>query len=327
MSVSAVAPTPFYQDPERLAIGMPEARTDETKSAGGEGKKIGMFAEGDDSPSFWDLLDVINPLQHIPVINTLYRELTGDQIGMGARLVGGTLFGGPLGLIAAAGNAVIEESTGKDVGGHMLALLRDEAPDAPDATATQYATTQPSAQPAAASADAVSSSPAQAEAAEAAAPVIALPEGKGGTGPAMMFGLDGIAPAPQAAVTQAPLPPAPAPVTLAQAEPAVAQAGRMMPVPNRNNTNPMPLQPLSVPVSTSSTRSNVPITGRAPNAAVGVAPTRVLAGQEVPADHPMAPPAGEQVAADWFTAAWSQALDKYQRTSQTKAQPTTSIVQ
>ena len=39
------------------------------------------FAEGDDSPSFKDVLDTINPLQHIPIINTIYRELTGDQPG------------------------------------------------------------------------------------------------------------------------------------------------------------------------------------------------------------------------------------------------------
>lgn len=27
-----------------------------------------------------DLLDVVNPLQHIPGVNLLYRELTGDTI-------------------------------------------------------------------------------------------------------------------------------------------------------------------------------------------------------------------------------------------------------
>ncbi len=28
--------------------------------------------------SFWDFVDIVNPLQHVPVINTIYRELTGD---------------------------------------------------------------------------------------------------------------------------------------------------------------------------------------------------------------------------------------------------------
>ena len=30
--------------------------------------------------AFADVLDIINPLQHIPVVSTLYRSLTGDTI-------------------------------------------------------------------------------------------------------------------------------------------------------------------------------------------------------------------------------------------------------
>src|SRR3954464_5938704 len=26
---------------------------------------------------FWDFVDIVNPLQHIPVVSTIYRELTG----------------------------------------------------------------------------------------------------------------------------------------------------------------------------------------------------------------------------------------------------------
>jgi hypothetical protein len=51
--------------------------------------------------TFGDFLDVINPLQHIPVVSTVYRMITGDEIGMGARLAGGALYGGPLGFVAA----------------------------------------------------------------------------------------------------------------------------------------------------------------------------------------------------------------------------------
>jgi hypothetical protein len=29
---------------------------------------------------FWDFVDIVNPLQHIPVVNTIYRELTGDTV-------------------------------------------------------------------------------------------------------------------------------------------------------------------------------------------------------------------------------------------------------
>ncbi|MBT5663730.1 MAG: hypothetical protein HOJ06_00205, partial [Rhodospirillaceae bacterium] len=43
---------------------------------------------GEDGLTFGDVLDIINPLQHIPVVSTLYRELTGDEISPGARMAG-----------------------------------------------------------------------------------------------------------------------------------------------------------------------------------------------------------------------------------------------
>ena len=59
---------------------------------------------GDDGLGFADLLDVINPLQHIPVIANLYRAITGDQISPPARMAGGTLFGGPIGFVSSLVN-------------------------------------------------------------------------------------------------------------------------------------------------------------------------------------------------------------------------------
>jgi hypothetical protein len=71
--------------------------------------------------SFADLLDVINPLQHIPVVSAVYREVTGDTISTGARMAGGALFGGPLGLLAAIGNSIFEQETGGDIGKNLFA--------------------------------------------------------------------------------------------------------------------------------------------------------------------------------------------------------------
>lgn len=44
--------------------------------------------------SFADFIDVINPLQHIPVISSIYRNITGDEISEPAKLAGGALFAG-----------------------------------------------------------------------------------------------------------------------------------------------------------------------------------------------------------------------------------------
>ncbi|MEQ8193085.1 MAG: hypothetical protein RIB59_01210 [Rhodospirillales bacterium] len=84
---------------------------------------------GEDGFTFADLLDIINPLQHIPIVSTIYRELSGDKIAMLPRILGGALFGGPIGAGAAVANAVVEQGTGRDLGEHVVALFTgDEAP-------------------------------------------------------------------------------------------------------------------------------------------------------------------------------------------------------
>ena len=89
---------------------------------------------GEDGLTFGDLIDLINPLQHIPGVATLYRGLTGDQIAPGARLLGGSLFGGIPGAVASVINIVVEDSTGKDIGEHVVALFSDENASEPEGT-------------------------------------------------------------------------------------------------------------------------------------------------------------------------------------------------
>lgn len=91
-------------------------------------------AWGADGFTFGDLIDIINPLQHIPVVSTLYRNLTGDELAQGARIIGDALFGGPLGFIASLVNTAVEDETGKDIGDHMLAMVtggEEETPASP----------------------------------------------------------------------------------------------------------------------------------------------------------------------------------------------------
>lgn len=85
--------------------------------------KAGNPLFGKDGFTFGDFLDIINPLQHIPIVNTVYRAITGDQIDPGARIIGGGLFGGPIGLAASLISGAVEEATGKDPGEHALAAL------------------------------------------------------------------------------------------------------------------------------------------------------------------------------------------------------------
>ena len=85
------------------------------------------------------LLDVINPLQHLPVISTLYRHLTGDEISPMARIAGDTLYGGPIGAALGIANVVVEKSTGQDIGQNMLAMVTGDDDAAPAAENTMLA--------------------------------------------------------------------------------------------------------------------------------------------------------------------------------------------
>lgn len=92
------------------------------KTTGGRHSRFTLW--GDDGFTFGDLIDVVNPLQHIPVLSTIYRALSRDTIAAAPRLLGGALFGGVIGAAAAAANTLLEQVTGKDVGDHVLTLLQ-----------------------------------------------------------------------------------------------------------------------------------------------------------------------------------------------------------
>ena len=89
------------------------------------------------SVGFEDLLDVVNPLQQLPVVSSVYREATGTDISIPARLVGGLLFGGPAGLVGSAAMVLFEEITGDSVLGHLERLIDGSGENAaPPATAS-----------------------------------------------------------------------------------------------------------------------------------------------------------------------------------------------
>jgi len=94
-------------------------------ASAGAAAKQSFFSRiwGEDGFSFGDIWDVINPLQHVPVVSTLYRALTGDAIAPAPRVLGDTLFGGPIGAATGVANAVLKYLSGKDVGEHILAML------------------------------------------------------------------------------------------------------------------------------------------------------------------------------------------------------------
>ena len=88
---------------------------------------------------FGDLLDIVNPLQQIPLVGTVYRKITGDEIQPASRVIGGALYGGVFGAAGGLANVIVEQETGRDISGNLLAMVADEPtrPETRLARATQ----------------------------------------------------------------------------------------------------------------------------------------------------------------------------------------------
>ena len=97
------------------------------------------YESSDKDYSFGDVIDMINPLQHLPVIGTLYRKFTGDTIKPMSDIIGGAIFGGPVGAVASTMNAVVKSTTGKDIAENAFAFAGfDVSPKAKTAPMITY---------------------------------------------------------------------------------------------------------------------------------------------------------------------------------------------
>lgn len=68
--------------------------------------------------TFREFLAALNPLHHIPGVNWVYRQISGETIQPVFRVLGGLVTGGPIGAIASAVGALAERIfSGRDGGG------------------------------------------------------------------------------------------------------------------------------------------------------------------------------------------------------------------
>jgi hypothetical protein len=100
--------------------------------ANGTGKDAGKDSEG----FFGHLLDVINPLQHLPIIGTIYRAITGDKMGPIEKIAGDTLYGGMWGAITSIADVAFEGITGKSFEDTALSLFKSDSKHIKVAAAT-----------------------------------------------------------------------------------------------------------------------------------------------------------------------------------------------
>ena len=130
--------------PSRSYIEARQAAAADAASAGGitqitvtPERDTGKEFFGEDGLSFRDVLDAINPLNHIPIVSGLLEDATGHKPSVASKIAGGALFG-PIGLVASLANVIFEQQTGHDVGGTMVAALSgDSAPEVEVAAAAK----------------------------------------------------------------------------------------------------------------------------------------------------------------------------------------------
>jgi hypothetical protein len=146
--ITSRTPSPTEREtPTRVDI-YPPPPTETQASA----KPTGFFSE--EGPSFRDVLDAINPLNHIPIVSSLFEEAAGHQASTAARLAGGTLLGGPIGFIASLASVIFESETGASPAETLYAAVTGDslagaptqvaqAEPAPDSAATQTAQAAP----------------------------------------------------------------------------------------------------------------------------------------------------------------------------------------
>ncbi len=137
--------------------------------------------------SFHDILSALNPLQYLPVIGTIYRALTGDQIPEPIRRIGSLvvsfLAGGPIGAAINIAMVAAEKITGFDLEATGQSLVKGNDVASAVAAGSLGATPPGGASPAAVAPGSPATSPAAspaplaglALATRASAPSAALP--------------------------------------------------------------------------------------------------------------------------------------------------------
>lgn len=112
-----------------------EAALDADEKSAAKKSEDGFSLFGKDGPSFGDIVDIINPFQHIPLLSNIYRDMLGDTISPAARIAGSALFFGPIGAAFAVANVALQGVTGKDAGDHMVAFMKEHGTPAETAVA------------------------------------------------------------------------------------------------------------------------------------------------------------------------------------------------
>lgn len=99
------------------------ADTGQAVPADGENSLIDTISEfsfGNNGLELTDAFDSVNILQHIPVVSGIYQQVTEQDMSAVAKLTGGFLYGGPLGLAVSAADLTLEGITGSSINSTVI---------------------------------------------------------------------------------------------------------------------------------------------------------------------------------------------------------------
>jgi hypothetical protein len=116
----------FLDTENRARIKAHAAARSDTSGASTAAPGAGTTVASANDLTFDDLVDVVNPLQHLPVISTFYRHFAHDPIRPLPKIAGDALYGGWMGLASSVADYAFEKITGKNFGDTVLALVTGE---------------------------------------------------------------------------------------------------------------------------------------------------------------------------------------------------------
>lgn len=128
MSIASFFDHLFHPSAQTQGAGTSQTQGASSKTSDGKSDDLDF--------SFDDLIDIVNPLQHLPVVGTLYRAITHDTIKTPEKIAGDTLYGGLWGFVGSVADTAFQAITGKNFGDTVLALLTGNRDEKPTAVAT-----------------------------------------------------------------------------------------------------------------------------------------------------------------------------------------------
>lgn len=112
-------------DPSQKMMGRIQIAAPQPAPAVATTTDVAKAESGEKKESFFQhILDVINPLQHLPIIGTIYRAATGERLDPVEKIAGDALYGGLWGAVTAVADVAFEAITGKSVEDTVMAWFK-----------------------------------------------------------------------------------------------------------------------------------------------------------------------------------------------------------